>query len=305
MSDVDTPDQSTDIGAEDLWLAEAEDDEIIEDDAQLDEADKPASEEAEEEKPDAEKPEDGGKADQPADAGKDDQGENAEKPKDGEPEKEPDADKPTEQDAEARKRYNDEQAKQRIAAKQALTNTAKSHIEQAQAELDEAGDDETKKEIAQLKLKDAQREADDFVRNVEHNHSIMQNDYSRAQREIPMFRELNDDGTPNPKFVRKAYDLALEHLAPYLITEKMQDDDGKEQLVILGSSKPVYDFLKQEADSFEDMFGEIKTEATVEGQRSEQKMRGAAEPVSGGSPVTKTGAADKEAKEMSDAFDSV
>ncbi len=287
------PEESASPTGQDDWLNDA--------DVETPEQDDP---EAGEKPADEIKPEDGEDEQQPGADEKD-----PEKPDEADPEKpaegdDPDAAKKTEEAEAEQKRFNDEQAKLRIQAREAVRNAARQHAENAQAAIDDAGDDEVKRELAELKAKDAQREADDFVRSVEHNQSVMSNDYSRVAREIGMFRPTNEDGSPNPEYNDRAYNLALEHLAPHLMTQEMTDDSGNSQLVILGSNVPVYDFLKTEAEAMKAIMGDVAEKSAIEGRQAEQKMRGRADPSNGTTtPKTReTSADDKEAREMKDAF---
>lgn len=279
------------IGVDD-WLNDVNDD----GDQEVDEA----ATDTKDGEAEAEKPAD------PDEAGK--EGEQPPKPDEGEPAKvEPDADKPKDEAAVAKeaedaaaeqKRQNDEFAKARIREKQALRVTADSHIKKAESELEAAGDDEVKQELAKIHAREAQRDADDFIRNVESNQSVMQNDHSRALHDIPLFN-------PEAKEYKEgAYELALEHLAPHLVTQNLPGADGEEQLVILGSNVSVYDFLTKEAKSLESLVTDASTKAAIEGQQAEQKMRGAAEPGHGAAPRSEP-KEDKESREMKEAFAAV
>lgn len=285
---------------EDDWLLDdpLEDAEVTEENPDGEPA--PKDGEAEGAKPKADDP----AAEQPAKKTGEDEADPA-NPEADKPKGEADAAKNENVDDAEQKRRNDEFAKQRIQQKEALRGAAQVFVDNAKAAVEDAGDDEVKRELAEIKAREAQRDANDFLREVETNQSVMQNDHSRVQREIDIFRPTNDDGTPNQNFNQTAYDMALEHLAPHLVTQEVQGADGTKHVVILRSNVSVYGFLKKEAEGLKSMVDGVRTQATVQGQQAEQQMRGAAEPTRGGTPPPKAQSTDdKEASEMRSAFSS-
>lgn len=174
----------------------------------------------------------------------------------------------------ARQQHNDQMAKQRIADRRALESAADQHVEDARKAIEAAGDDEVKRELAELKLKDAQRDARDFVREVEVSHSTMSNDYSRAMRDIDVFNPEK-----NPQTAQRAMDMAILNLAPYLDTETVRNPDGTTAEIILGSNVNIFEFFQNQALMFEDL---VK-HGSMQGQQNEARMRASAEMTGGGS----------------------
>lgn len=201
----------------------------------------------------------------------------------------------SESEAEAqRKQFNNEQAQRRMAEKKALQSMADQYVEKAKEAVSEAedADDATAQRLAEIEYRDAQREAQEFMRGVDYNQRVMTNDHARAANEISMFREFNADGSRNPEFNQAAYDRALTHLAPHLQTQQYQDENGETQSIITGANVSVYDFLKAEADALETMFTGIRSKASLQGQQAERKMRAASEPGNSGTPPAQSDADD-------------
>lgn len=282
--------------AQDDWLLDTEDDSFSDDtegkgDSTTDETD----DEAESSK-DGKSEEGSDNAEQSADKSGEGEGDE-QKPDAGKPDEgKPDTAKQSDDDEAATKRHNDEMAKQRIRSKDALKAGAQQFVDNARAKIDEAGDDEVKRELASIHAKEAEREANEFLRTVEHNESIIRTDHSRIAQEFPMF---NPGDTEH--FNQRAYDRALSHLAPHLVTQEVQYEDGSKDVVIVGSDVSVYEFLKGEAQDLQELLGAASSAATIKGQQAEQKMRSASETPSSGAPrgLSKD---DQEAKDMSDAF---
>lgn len=212
--------------------------------------------------------------------------------------KETDEEKQKAADAEAaQKQYNHEQAQLRIQERNALNKKAQEYIARAREEV-ESEEDETRREIAELKARDAERDAREALREVENNQRSIALDNARVEQEVPMFRELNADGTPNPDFVPEAYEKAIENLVPYLVTETFVDENGKEQVAILGAKVNVHDFLINEARQSQSL---IKSGMLI-GQKHRQTMRNNSEPIGGNKHQSKQ---TNEESEMKDAFDAI
>jgi hypothetical protein len=190
--------------------------------------------------------------------------------------------------SEEQKRHDNEMAQARMQERQALKSVTNQYVEQARQAVEAAGDDEVKRELAEIRLGNAQRDAQDFVREVEVNQSVMRNDYSRAAREIDLF---NPD--KNPESASQAMDLAIEHLAPYLDTEVVALDDGTQTEVILGSRVNVFQFLQNEANAL----GQFMQVGARQGQQDEARMRSRAEN-GGGSTARETPFSKLSTKEM-------
>lgn len=288
MSDSTTSDaveETTSVGQDD-WLNNVSDDET--EGAEETAAEETQTEETQGEEAEAEQAE---STDETAETDKADKtAENEETAAEGETTEDPEA-------KEARKQHNIEMARKRIAEKEALQATAQAYVDEATSAVDEFAEDDVRRELAEIKAKEAQRDANDFIRGVELNQSVMANDHARAAAEIPMFN-------PNsPEYNATAYDRALTHIAPYLITENVQGADGQVHNIIVGTKVPVYDLLRSEADSLTSLLESERSTAAIKGQQAEQKMRSSAEPGSGGTTAKET-QVDRETREMKEAFGS-
>lgn len=195
---------------------------------------------------------------------------------------------------EEQKQHDDAQAKARIQERKAILSLGQEHIQQAKDAVAEAerlvetATDETQKDIAELKLRDAkrdareaERDARDFVNAVQTSHERMALQYARATETLDIFNEKK-----NPDTAADALELALETLAPLLETQVVTDENGNKSEIILGP-KPgvdIYKHFEREAQRIE----KIQGKARRQGQIDSAQQDAAVDNVSGGTRITTT-----------------
>lgn len=158
---------------------------------------------------------------------------------------------------EARRRYEERQ-QANAERRQAIEAKAQ---EQAEAYVKQSEDDYDKR-LRETEAKDAVREAQQYVNNIEHNESQLVNEFERVKAN-PDLQLFNPD---SDQYNQKAYDKALrDYNAGYI----NYDEGGN----IVGIKGSLYEHLTETAELLQ---GAIKSGA-VQQVRATQKMRSTAD----------------------------